>query len=107
MVADQTVKLSSKFPKMPGDLVSGLWRDNRLERHMALNGDVKDLVSVHEAQKQKNNTNCKQVPTLSNAVEGQQGYDCDHWGAHNGLVRPPSDQVREAEVRWRGFSELY
>jgi hypothetical protein len=53
MVADQTVKLSSKFPKMPGNLVSGLWRDNRLERHMALNGDVKDQVSVHEAQKQK------------------------------------------------------
>ena len=52
---------------------------------MARSGDVKNQVVVLKSQKNKNANGDRHQP-CKNAVEGQQGSDCDHMGAHKGLA---------------------
>lgn len=53
---------SCKLPNMPDGLVSGLWRDNHLERQMAPNGDVKDQALINAVQVNKAVTAITRAP---------------------------------------------
>jgi hypothetical protein len=56
-----------------GGLVSGLWRDNQLERLMAPSGDVKNQGVVHKAQQQEQRERGTGTNLVKDAVVGQQG----------------------------------
>ena len=98
LVADRVANCLANYRMNRGGrrLVSGLWRDNQLERLMARSGDVKNQGVVPKAQKQKrereSGTNLAKMP-----LKGQQGSDCDHMGAHKGLARV--DELRRPVAR--------